>query len=85
MKYLTAIVGSIFILLAVSFLVGLVLLLIMPPTWSRAGIQIGALRANIPSLIGMILGCVAARYTFKASLHAKTGKLYTEKDKNNQP
>jgi hypothetical protein len=83
MKYVTAIVGSIFIFLAVSFLVGMVLLFIMPSTWTHAEIQIGALRANVPSLIGIILGCIAARYTFKASLHAKTGKLYTKKDNNN--
>jgi len=76
MKLLTAIAASVFIFLTVTFVVGLVLLYILPSAWSRVGIEIGAFHTNVPTLTGVALGSFCAMCTFKASFHAKTGKLY---------
>ena len=53
MKYLTAILASIFIFLAVSFIAGLVLLYIMPVGLAQTYLQIGPIKANIPSIISI--------------------------------
>lgn len=81
MKYVTAILASIFIFLGVSFLAGLILLSVIPPAWTQVGVQIGLLRANIASLISIIFGGIVATYTFRASLSSKTGRLYRKKKK----
>jgi hypothetical protein len=78
MKYITPIFASIFMFLAVSFLVGLIVTFVLPSKWAQYEIQIDLLRANIPSLIGAITGGFTATYTFKASLRAKTGRLYRD-------
>ena len=78
-KYLTAIVSAIFIFLMVFILMALGLSLVMPSKWFDIVINLGLLSANIPSIISAIISSVAATYTFKASLHAKTGVLYRKK------
>lgn len=79
MKYVTALLSSIFIFLGVCFLSGLVFIYVMPSVWWHTEIGVGSIRANIPSLVAVLMGAIAATYTFKASLHAKTGRLYKKK------
>ena len=78
-KYSTAIVSSIFIFFAVFLLLGLGLAAVVPAKWFDVYINLGLLEANIPSLISGIISAIAATYTFKASLHSKTGVLYRKK------
>jgi hypothetical protein len=78
-KYITATVSSIFIFAAVFLLLGLGLSFVMPSKWFDIVINPGLLKANIPSILSAILAAVAATYTFKASLHSKTGRLYRKK------
>ena len=75
-KYLTAIISAIFIFFAVFLLLGLGLSIVIPSKWFDIYINLGLLTANIPSIISAVISAIAATYTFKASLHAKTGKLY---------
>ncbi|MHC4315484.1 MAG: hypothetical protein ACYSW3_23820 [Planctomycetota bacterium] len=82
MKYLTALLASIFIFLGVWFLSGLILAFILPLRWWKIEFGIGLAHGNIPSILAGILGAVAASHTFKASLSAKTGKLYRRKRTN---
>lgn len=85
MKYVAAIISSIIIFVAVWFLSGLFFIMVLPESWCRFEITIGFITANLPSLFGMLIGIIAAKYTFTASLHAKTGVLYRKKNKNQQP
>ncbi|MHC4156240.1 MAG: hypothetical protein ACYST6_15155 [Planctomycetota bacterium] len=79
MKYLTALLSSIFIFLGVWLLSGLALSFLLPSGWWQIEIGIGLARGNIPSILAGVLAAVAATHTFKASLRAKTGKLYKKK------
>jgi hypothetical protein len=82
MRYFTAIFSGIFMFFAVWFLLGLFFLFLMPASWRE--IETGFVEGGIPSLLAAILAGMGATYTFKASLHAKTGRLYkkekTQKD-----
>jgi len=87
MKYIVALLSSIFIFIVIWFLIALLFLIVFPTEWQKYEISIGCLTANLPSIIGLFVSCFAAQHTFKASLHAKTGKLYRKKKskKNEQP
>jgi uncharacterized membrane protein len=87
MRYVAAIISSIIIFVAVWFLFGLFFIVVLPENWCQFEITIGAITATIPSLIGLFIGIIAAKYTFTASLHAKTGQLYRKKKshKDEQP
>lgn len=76
MRYVTAVLASIFMFLAVWLLSGLLLFLVTPPGWAEIGVAIGPVYANLVSLISAVLAAVAATYTFRASLKARTGRLY---------
>lgn len=79
MKYVTAVLASAFIFLAVFVLTGLLLFAVLPRSYLEFGIELGATTVNIPSVIAFLLAAFAATYTFKASFYAKTGKLYKAK------
>lgn len=79
MKHVTAFLASVFMFWAVFFLSGIALYFVVPRSWWQIEVQIGSFNANLPSMIAFILGGITATYTFKASLHAKTGKLYRSK------
>ena len=64
----------------VWFLLGLIFLFVMPASWRE--IETGFVEGGIPSLLAFILAGMGATYTFKASLHAKTGKLYRKGKKH---
>jgi hypothetical protein len=68
--------------LAVGFLCALALLLILPASWAQTEIRIGLLGGNLPSAGGAFLGALAAVYTFRASLKAKTGRLYRRRQEH---
>ncbi len=87
MKYLAALLSSALVLVAIWFLVGFLISVVFPGNWRYLEITIGGLTANLPSLIGLVIGIFAARHTFRASLHAKTGRLYRKKKskKDEQP
>jgi hypothetical protein len=76
MKYIIALLSSIFVFLGVWLLLGLALDLLLPSQWSEIEIGIGPARGNITGVIAALLGAIAATSAFKASLHAKTGRLY---------
>ena len=76
MKYATAIISAIFIFVMVFILMGIVFAWVFPKDWWQITINLGLLSANLPSMIAIILGGLAATATFRASLNAKTGKLY---------
>ncbi len=76
MRYVTAILASAFMFVAVGFLCALALLFILPSGWAQAEMRIGIVGGNSASVAGAIVGALAAAYTFKASLNAKTGRLY---------
>jgi hypothetical protein len=80
MKYLTALLSSIFVFLGVWLLSGLALSFVLPSRWWEIEIGIGLVRGNIPGIAAGVFGAIAATYTFKASLHAKTGRLYRKKN-----
>jgi len=84
MRYVTAILASLFMFLAVGFLCALALLFIIPPSWAQTQIGIGWLGGNLSSVAGAVLGALAATYTFRASLHAKTGRLYRRSKVDNE-
>jgi len=81
MKYFTALLSSLFIFLCVWLLASLGFSLILPSRWSELEIGIGLIRGNLLGLLGGLLGAIAATFTFKASLQAKTGRLYIKKPK----
>lgn len=76
MKYAVALFSGLFIFVAIFFLLSLLLSVILPASFFEVEIQIGSLGVNIPSMISLLIAAISARLTFKASLHAKTGKLY---------
>ena len=76
MRYVTAILAGVFMFVAVGFLCALALSFVLPADWAQIEIRIGMLGGNLASVAGAVLGALAAAYTFRASLHAKTGRLY---------
>ena len=79
MKYIAAILSGLFIFVFVGLLSGILLALICPKAWFEIELNLGLLSANIPSLITIVIAGVAATHTFRASLRAKTFKLYKRK------
>jgi membrane associated rhomboid family serine protease len=82
MKYIAALISGAIIFVAVWFLVGFLVAVVLPANWRHLEITLGGFTANLPSLIGLIIGIFAARHTFKASLRAKTGRLYRKPKSN---
>ena len=76
-KVLVALISSLFIFVPVWLIVSVVVALVWPDSLTRE-LSVGILTANIASLIGLIAAGLAATNTFRASLKAKTGKLYRE-------
>ena len=77
MKIFVAIVSSLFIFLLVWFLSSMLIAVLW--NYSQKQVVIGSLVTDISSLIGLALAGLAATQTFKASLKAKTGRLYRRK------
>ncbi|MBC8481466.1 MAG: hypothetical protein H8D47_02220 [Planctomycetes bacterium] len=84
MKYITAFLASLFMFAAIWFVLGFTFSVVMPVSWSNIIIKMGPVVTNIPYLAAMVLGGGVATYTFRASLHAKSFKLYKNKDSNEQ-
>lgn len=78
MRYFTAIISGLFIFVAVFLIVSLILAFITPGL-AEVHLNIGLIEGNLIGLIAFLLSTIAATMTFKASLHAKTGRLYTKK------
>ena len=76
MKWIKAIVGGILMFLATFVVVSLVLVWVLPEAWAQYVVSIGAVSANLPSILALMAASLAAGGTFKASFKAKTGKLY---------
>ncbi|MGD0077748.1 MAG: hypothetical protein ABSB91_03865 [Sedimentisphaerales bacterium] len=74
MRYVVAVVGSLIIFIGTGLILGLILAMICPISWSQTYINLGLLSANIPSLIAFVIACLAATHTFRASLRIKTKK-----------
>jgi hypothetical protein len=79
MKYITAILSSLFIFVCVVLLSGILLTLICPKSWFGIELNIGLLSTNLPTLIAILIAGVAATHTFLASLRGKTFRLYKKK------
>jgi hypothetical protein len=79
MKYITAILSSLFIFVCVGILSGILLALVCPKSWFGIELNLGLLSTNFPSLIAIVIAGVAATHTFRASLHGKTFRLYKSK------
>lgn len=76
MKYITAILSSLLIFVCVILLSGPLLALICPKAWFEIEINTGLLSTNVPSLMALVIAGLAATHTFRASLRAKTFRLY---------
>ena len=89
MRYVVAIVASIFMFAATWFLSGLVLLFVLPERWSQISLSVGGLQGNLVSVLGAVVGGAVAVHTFRASLKAKTGRLFrgskTGSEQDQQP
>ena len=79
MKYVVAIISSVFMFICVGILVGILLALICPKAWFDIVLDLGLLSANVPSIIATVIAGIAATHTFRASLRAKSFKLYKRK------
>ena len=83
MKYVVAMISSVFIFICVGILVGILLALICPKSWFDTVLDLGFLSANVSSIIAAFIASLAATHTFRTSLRAKSFKLYKKKvDKN---
>ena len=82
MKYITPILAGIFMFFAVGLLSALVLAVVMPSKWWNIYLEIGSLQANIPSLVAMLLGSLAATHSFRATLKAEGKNYRKNKEKN---
>ena len=80
MKILVAFVSSFLMFIMTWLLVAIPLAVLIP--YTQKPIVFEYLITNIASLAGFILGGLVATQTFRASLKAKTGKLYREEDDN---
>lgn len=76
MKYIVAFISSFLMFLLTWLLVAIPLAVLVPYTQKQ--IVFEYLITNIASLVGFIVGGLVATQTFRASLKAKTGKLYRE-------
>jgi|GEM_PF-1644391 len=68
MRYVTAVVGSIFMFAATWFLAGLVLVWVLPAQWSQREVGIGAVGGSFAGVLGALVATAAATHTFRASL-----------------
>lgn len=78
MKYFVALVSSFIMFVFTWLLVAVPLAYWWPVTQKQ--IVFEYLITNIASLAGFIVGGLVATQTFRASLRAKTGKLYKEEE-----
>ena len=81
MKMIVALLSSIFMFVVTWFISSMIIAMVW--SYSRTEITIGFLTTNIAGLLSLIIASLVARQTFRASLHAKTGKLY-KKDKDSE-
>lgn len=79
MKYVIAIISSLFMFICVGILIGILLALICPKDWFDIVLNLGILSANVPSIIAAVIASIAATHTFRASLRSKSFKLYRRK------
>lgn len=82
MKILAAFVGS-FMMFVMTWLLVAVPLAVWVP-YTQKQIVFEYLETNIASLAGFIVGGLVATQTFRASLKARTGKLYREEEENSE-
>ena len=75
-----AVISSLLMFALTWIIVSLLIALIWP--YSRTEIADEFLATNIASFIGLIIAGLAAVHTFRASLKAKTGKLYKREKEN---
>jgi formate hydrogenlyase subunit 4 len=76
MKMIVAFVGS-FLMFVMTWLLVAVPLAVWVP-YTQKQIVFEYLVTNIASLVGFVVGGLVATQTFRASLKARTGKLYRE-------
>jgi hypothetical protein len=76
MRYVVALVGSIFMFAATWLLSGLILLWVLPREWSQVEVAVGELQGNLASVLALLPAGLVATHTFRASLKTKTGRLY---------
>lgn len=74
-KYITAIIGSVFMFVVVSLLAGLLFGMVLPRAWWGTVFRLGIVNANIPSFVAITLGGLAARHTFRSSLRGKSKEI----------
>lgn len=79
MRMIVGLLSSIFMFVFTWFLSGMLIVLVLP--FSRKEIVIGSLTTNIAGLIALIIAGLVATQTYRASLNAKTGRLYKKKSK----
>jgi len=72
--------SAILIFAGAWLVLGILLVLILPKTWSRIWINFGLFTANVPALLAFIPASMAATHSFRASLRRKICK----KDKENK-
>lgn len=72
MRYLVAVLGSVFIFVCVWFLFGLVLAWILPPAWASAEINLGFFSGALPGVVAALPAAAAAAHSFRASARVKT-------------
>lgn len=82
-KVLVALMSSLFIFVPVWLIVSILVAFVWPYSLT-AVLTVGIVTANIASLIGLIAAGLAATHTFRASLNAKTGKLYRKNKKSSE-
>ena len=78
MKIIVAFISSFIMFILTWLLVAIPLAVLIPYTQKQ--IVFEYMVTNIASLAGFILGGLVATQTFRASLKAKTGKLYKEEN-----
>jgi hypothetical protein len=79
LKYVTALISGVLMFVLSFVIIGLILNIILPEKLYDVKINLYLLKANIISFISLIIGGIIATATFKASLNAKTGRLYRKK------
>jgi hypothetical protein len=72
MRYLVAVLGSVFIFVCVWFLFGLMLAWILPPAWASAEITLGFFGGSLAGVIATLPAGLAAAHSFRASTRVKT-------------
>lgn len=74
MRYIVAVIGSGIIFIGAGLISGILLVMILPVSWSQTRINLGLVSTNIPSLIAFVIACLAATHSFRASLRLKSKK-----------